>query len=263
MLFRPTLDLFSPLTISLGPFYLERLLEMFLTKAGINGVTRMNPIDRYEKYISYLKSNVRKSTRKQYTLIQFYLGHFYQLLAKEAETKDYRLHCLEKALCHYQNYLDLPPIFNESAFYAHWQCGVLLEELGYPWEMAQSILLKASHTEPMRGESLRRIILHYVRVRDWQTAYEHSIVAIEKYFDRNPIANRRWFVDLTAYNWNLLITHMTICFKLGHFGEARAVYDRMISFELEHIQEFSNTDIRHLHALERLFYQPKHVLATA
>lgn len=263
MLFRSKPTLFSSFTIDLGPLYVERVLDGLLTLSGITGVKRMKETERYEKSLLYLKRLIPDCSRNQYTFIQFYLGYYNQQLAKETVVPNHTRHYQEKALCHYQNFLDLPPLADESRFYAQWQSGMLQEELGYPWEMASASLLGACDIDPLRGESLQQIVMHYTQARDWRSAYEYSLQSMEKHFDRNPIAARRWFVNFKAYDWNLLNTHLKICYKLGYSKEAGTVYKRMVDYERKHLAEFANLDIRRIHSLEKLFHRSQPVLATA
>lgn len=257
MLFNRQPKLFSSFTVNLGPLYVERVIDRLLTKEGVSDVVRMTATDRYEHYISYLKDGIAKSTRKQYTLTQLFMGHFYQQQAILSNREESRQHFLEKALCHYQCYLDLPAFPNEGRYYAQWQAGVLQDQLGYPWRLAECALHAATTIDPLRGEAHRYITLHYVRQRDWMTAYRYSQKAIEQFFDHNPIANRYWQVNFEAYNWSLLHTHLSICYKLGSINEAIATYDRMLRYELEHLHEFKNSDIRQIHSLQKIFLQPK------
>lgn len=257
MLFRQQPNAFTSFTVNLGPLYVERVFDRLLTMGGIPNVARMPDADRYSHYLTYLEETVAGSTCKQYPYIQLYTGYFYQQLANQTGMENNRLHFREKALCHYRNYLDLPAIADEGRFYAQWQTGLLQEELGYSWQQAEASLLLAHALDPLRGETVHQIVRHYVQKRQWDIAYQHSFSAVRQYFDHNPIAVRRWFVDFNAYNWNVLHTHLGICYKMGYLGEAKTIYARMLRYELEHLQELNNTEIRHIHSLQRLFHLPK------
>lgn len=257
MLFNQQPKLFTSFTVNLGPLYVERVIDRLLTKQGVPDVVRMTAAKRYEHYIEYLQAGIPKSTRREYSYAQLFMGYFHQQQATLDNKEDSRRNFLEKALFHYQSYLHLPVLPDEGRYYAQWQYGVLQDQLDYPWRLAEPALHAASATDPVRGEAHRHITLHYVRQRDWTTAYRYSQKAIEQYFDHNPIANRRWQVSFEAYNWSLLHTHLSICYKLGHINEAIATYDRMLRYELEHLQEFKNSDIRQIHSLQKIFLQPR------
>jgi hypothetical protein len=253
MLFQSKIDPFSSFTINQGPLYAERVFESLLTKLGATAVGKMNDTHRYERCLGYLKQTIAAQGRNQYAFSQFYMAYFYQRLFQHATNEKERLHFQEKALCHFQCYLDLPAVADESRFYAQWHTGLLLDELGYSWHLAEASLLAASDSDPVRGEALARIVRHHVRNREWRKAYTYSMLSIDTFFDRNPIAIRRWFVDFDAYNWTLLNTHLNICYKLELFKEAKSTYDRMLRYQLEHLHEFKNSDIRLVHSLSKLF----------
>lgn len=223
----------------------------------------MGPAERFERYLDYLRKRTGPSTRDQYIFIQFYKGHFYQQLAGHLASPENIQHFREKALCFYQVYLELSAMKDESRFYAQWQTGVLQYLLHYPWPQVEESLTSACVIDPTRGEASKRLIEYYVRKKEWKRAYNHSSSAIKNHFDKNPAARRSWFVESDAYNWNILNTHLVICYKLGHMHEAQETYGQMAAYKATHPEEFSNFDIRHIHFLEKILYSSKPLLATA
>jgi hypothetical protein len=261
-LIRPKITPFSSLTINLGPLYVERVFDSLLTKQGVENVVRMSAADRFEWYLDYLWKKTGNSNHKQYVFIQFYKGHFYDQLANHTAQEN-ALHFREKALCHYQSYLELGDHPQESKFYAQWQVGLLQDMLKYPWRQVEDALLKACAIDPARGEPYKKLVDHYFRVKEWRTAYSYSSIARNRYFDKNPVATRRWFVDFDAYNWNVVNLHLTICYKLRYLQEASKAYDQLLQYEFRHLDEFKESDLRHIHLLEKIFQTPKRALATA
>lgn len=221
--FRSKIDPFSAFTINLGPLYVERVFDSLLTKEGVKSVVEMNAAERFTLYLDYLKSNIDVHNHTQYAITQFYKGHFYQQLAVHSMANETVRHFQEKALCYYQNYLELAEREDESRFYAQWQMGVLQERLDYPWVQVEESLQRAVAVDLLRGEPTKKIVEHYMGIREWRRAFLHSRISVERYFDRNPIAVRRWFVDLDAYNTTVLSRHQQICLynKITH-GKASA-----------------------------------------
>jgi hypothetical protein len=218
-LFQTKIDPFSSFTINLGPLYVERVFDSLLIRQGVNAVGCMGAAERFEHYLDYLKRKTNPKNHTQYAVTQFYKGHFYQQLANHSIQKDSGQHFREKALCYYQNYLELSARPEESRYYAQWQTGVLQNLLNYSWPLAEDSLVKASAIDGLRGEAMKRIIDHYVRTRNCKRAYPYSSIAINKFVDKNPVANRRWFVEFDAYDWSMLKTHRIICYKLGYITE--------------------------------------------
>jgi tetratricopeptide (TPR) repeat protein len=261
--FRKKLDPFSSFTIKLGPLYVERVFDSLLTLEGVKEVVRMPSRERFEYYLQYLRKKVDLGDPQRYTLIQFYKAHFCQQLAKHCDNAETTIHFLERSLCYYQNYLELTGRRDESTYYAQWQAGLLQDNLHYSWPMVEESLLKACALDPLRGEPLKRLVNHYMRTREWKTAYTYSVIALKDHFDRTPAASRRWFIEFDAYDWNVVHKHLTICYKLGYGDEAAQNYERMLDYEAQHPDEFKTSDIRHIHSLEKIFHRSDRRLATA
>jgi hypothetical protein len=223
-LFQTKIDPFSSFTINLGPLYVERVFDSLLTRQGVNGVGCMNAAERFQRYLDYLKKKTNPNNHTQYTITQFYKGHFYHQLANHSIQKESAQHFREKALCYYQNYLELSARAEESRYYAQWQTGMLQDLLKYPWPLAEDSLVKAGDIDPLRGEAIKKIIDHYIQFKEWKRAYSYSLKAVSKFVDKNPVAHRRWFIDFDAYNWKLLRTHRIICYKLGYLQEKNTVH---------------------------------------
>jgi hypothetical protein len=202
---------FSAFTINLGPLYVERVFDSLLTRKGVEGMVQMNAVGRFTLYLDRLKSNLNVHNHTQYAVTQFYKGHFSQQLSMHSTSQETARHFQEKALCYYQNYLELAEREEESRYYAQWQTGILQDALNYPWPMVEESLLKATAFDPLRGEAVKKIVEHYISSQDWKSAYAHSKTAVEKYLNKNPIAHRRWFVEFDAYNWSVLTRHHKIC----------------------------------------------------
>lgn len=219
ILFQPKIDPFSSYTINLGPLYVERVFDSLLSRQGAKDVFRMGDIERLKNYLEYLQQKNRTNSRIQYTFIQFYKAHFYHQLAIHSSTRKNVQHFGEKALCYYQVYLEISDKIDESKYYAQWQIGMLQDKLKYPWMLVEDALLKASAIDRLRGEPIKRIIEHYILVKQWKMAHHYSEMAIDRFWDKNPVAQRRWFIDFDAYNWNIVRMHRTICNKLGNSTE--------------------------------------------
>lgn len=261
--FRKKINPFCSLTINLGPLYVERVFDSLLTLQGVKETVRMAAAERFERYLDFLREKVNRADHAQYRYIQFYRAHFCQQLAHCSGHSETARHWQEKALCYYQIYLELAVGFDESSYYAQWQSGILQNILHYTWPQVEESLLKALAFDNLRGEPLKMIIDHYIRTRQWRIAYSFSQRALKDYFERNPTVLRSWFIDLDAYNWNVINKHLTICYKLGYLSEAERSYEQMLQYELRHPDEFKPSEIRHIHSLQKIFHANKPTLATA
>jgi hypothetical protein len=231
---------FSEFAISLGPAYIERLFDALLIKSGLIDLRQLPDAARLEKYILLLKNKSPNCSQREYLFIQFYTAHFYHQLSehspKEKDKKEFR----QTALSYYRSYLDLTTGSEESRFYAQWQTGTLQILLCCPWTVAHESFLKANRIDPLRGEPIQNIITHFTMVKDWENAYLYSLFSKCHYFNRNPIAVRRWYVDFDSYNWNVLDNHIRICTHLGLFLEAEHSNKKLLNYVIEKIPEFKN-----------------------
>ena len=210
LLFQSKIDPFSSFTINLGPQYVERVFDSLLTKKNTIATYKMDPATRFGHYLAYLRQIAARVSPKQYPVLQFYNGHFYQQLANHSACRKNTVHFQEKALCYYQAYLERAHPTDESRYYAQWQAGMLQDDLQYPWPLAEKSLLKAADIDPLRGEPIKKIIDHYIQKKEWAKAYSYSSIAMNRFFDKNPIAARRWFIDFDAYNFSVLKKHRFI-----------------------------------------------------
>jgi hypothetical protein len=223
--FRSKIDPFSAFTINLGPLYVERVFDSLLTRNGVKTVIQMNAAERFTLYLDYLKSNINVHNHTQYAVTQFYKGYFCQQLATHCISQETARHFQEKALCYYQNYVELAEREEESRFYSQWQTGMLQDLLGYSWSQIEESLLKAAAIDVLRGEPIKKLIDHAVQLTDWKLAYSYSSRAVGDFYDKSPVAHRRWFVDFDAYNGKLLSTHLLICYKLGYLHDTGETFD--------------------------------------
>jgi hypothetical protein len=213
------IDPYSSFTINLGPLYVERVFDSLLTRQGVKDINRMSDVQRFELYLDYLRCHANPTNIRHFAMTQFYRGHFYLQLAHHTKSPEFVQHYREKALCYYQTYLELKARPDESRYYAQWQVGALQEDLHYSWAEAQEALIRAGSVDQLRGEANKRLIEHYIRCKEWKTAYHFSTIAMVRFLDKNPAAHRRWYVDVDAYNWQVLRVHRVIRYKLGHQQE--------------------------------------------
>jgi len=260
--FQHKLNPFTEFTISLGPAYVERLFDSLLVKGGLDTAEKRNPVDRFKSYIELLNKNAQTKKRKEYTFIQFYIAHFYQQSGKHSTENKEKIQYYENALSHYHSYLELTKGAEESRYYAQWQTGILQDAIHNPWPIVEASLLIANSMDPMRGEAMKKIIHHYRYAREWEAAYLYSSIAKNNFFDRNPIATRRWFIDFDCYNWHVLYTHITICYKLEYFYELEQIYQQLLSYEIKYLSELNNMEVRRIHSLENILHKPKKQIAT-
>ncbi len=248
--FSQKLTPFSSSSINLGPAYIDRLFDVVLAKEGVpvsHVKSRVERLQLYQVYLCQQRTKV-KSEMKPY--LSFYYAYFLQALGNEPG------HLLspsevEEAILNYRWYLKSSLKQEESRFYAQWQIGRLLDQEHSPWILVQKELLLAVRLDNERGESIREIVTHYMSSEDWENAYLFSTYARHHYFDRNPMATRRWHVNIACYNWRALERHLTISRQLHLDREAEQVYQQLIEYFVKYPNELNETEMAWIKSMRR------------
>lgn len=244
---------FTEYTINLGPLYVERLFDSILLKAGVKDIKGDSVTGRMEGYLSILEQRAQKGGARERLFIHFYTAHFSQQAAQHSGDTETLRNYRKQALLHYQAYLKLTNGTDESRYYSQWQMGRIQHSLSYPWPIVKESLLSANVVDPFRGESIQDIIHHYISFEDWRSAYTYSQFAVSRFFNKNPIAKRRWHVSPGCYNGKVLDTHITICKNLGYWQEAERAYRQLLNYVVEHIHEFKIIEKRLLEIVEQVY----------
>lgn len=93
------------------------------------------------------------------------------------------------------------------------------------WEKSKVISLynDAHKNDPMRGESLKHLVLFLQRLGEWETAYIYSKYGL-RYNLRNPYPQRVLFIDNQLYQYQMMEYHSISCFNTGRTEEGSAAY---------------------------------------
>lgn len=137
-------------------------------------------------------------------------------------------HLFRKAIQYYNETACLLEADTESRFFAQWQSGCIMDMLGHPWLEIQEVFLKAYMIDPIRGESIKNIIVHYMKKNDWRQAYIYSNFAKMAFFNRSPAHLRFRFVDHSFYSWEILEIHKQICEKLKREKEVLEIQNELL-----------------------------------
>lgn len=135
---------------------------------------------------------------------------------------------MRKAIRYYDEVAGMADADIESRWFAQFQVGSIMELLGDPWLEVQEAFFKAYVIDPIRGESIKNIILHYLKESDWQQAYLYSSFAKSAFFNRNPAHLRDRFVDQGFYSSGVLEFHREVCEKLGRKQEVESVSKELL-----------------------------------
>jgi len=243
---RNKLDPFTKLTTDLGPIYVDRMFECVSLDRKPRDWRNSHQNEKILLYLAYLEKISKSLNTNQKKFSNFYKGYFYQELTKYQFDSKERQFFMKQAVDHYNLYLDKADVKDQVTYFAQWQVGLLLEKLNYPWVVVQNLLSNACKTDPKRGETVKKLVDHYISVRDWPIAYEHSLLSINCYYANNPIAIRHWYVDPDSYNWKVLDNHAQICLNISNQAEAEDTYVKLLHYVLNKSDEFDDTQIKQI-----------------
>lgn len=151
---------------------------------------------------------------------------------------------LRRSMKYYRERLNRTDGYPEEIYYSQYRIGTIMKVLELPWSETHQELLKAYTIDPLRGESIKTIIDHYLQVGEWHNAYLYSKFAKVNFHGKNPYPKRLLFVDQTLYEWKFLEAHAAACFYSGRMDEAKANYQEILEVLKRKPELFTEQDIQ-------------------
>jgi len=155
---------------------------------------------------------------------------------------------LDKAIHYYEEVVKIGHASPEHQFVSQLELGTIQEELQYPWPEIQQAFLKAYAIDPLRGESIKKIIFHYIQAEEWNLAYVFTRFSRAIFFNRNPYPERGLLVDEAFYNWQVLDLHTAVCLKMGKSQEGKAAYEDLFTTTRQHPDYFKEAEVETIRA---------------
>lgn len=196
---------------------------------------------RYGDVLEEFIDNQDRSSRWVFMTAQSYAAAGYYYEDGEEKKRLFR-----KAIKYYTETAELLDADLESRFFARWQSGCIMDLLGDPWLNIHEVFTKAYMTDPIRGESIKNIIIHYMKKNEWKQAYVYSSFAKGAFFNRSPAHLRFRFVDQAFYNWEILEIHKHICEKLERGTEVLETQKEIIKVAKKNPELFSMQNLEKL-----------------
>lgn len=128
-----------------------------------------------------------------------------------------------KALEWYRKRAEITTGFYEEIYISKLMIAKLAEVLKWPKQDAMSLYNDAHKTDPLRGESLKYLILYLHGQKDWELSYVYSSYAL-RYNLKNPYPNRILFIDYDCYQYQLLELHAISCYYTKRYDEGSKSY---------------------------------------
>jgi glycosyltransferase involved in cell wall biosynthesis len=200
--------------------------------------------DIAEKYASHaykLEAYINKNRQDPRWI--FYTAQSWHDAASIKDNKEENDERLRRSLKYYRERVQRPDGYAEEIYYAQYRIGTIMRILEEPWQMTHMELLKAYQMDPMRGESIKVIIDHYLMMQDWHMAYLYSKFAKTTFHGKNPYPTRLLFVDEATYVWKFAEAHAAASFYTGRMDEAKQTYQEIVNLTKTHPQYFTPDDL--------------------
>lgn len=200
--------------------------------------------DIAEKYASHsykLEAYINKNRQDPRWI--FYTAQSWHDAASIKDNKEENEERLRRSLKYYRERVSRTDGYAEEIYYAQYRIGTIMRIIEEPWHMTHMELLKAYQIDPLRGESIKVIIDHYLQMGDWNMAYLYSKFAKTTFHGKNPYPTRLLFVDEATYVWKFAEAHAAAAFYTGRMDEAKQTYQEIVNLTKTHPQYFSQDDL--------------------
>jgi len=200
--------------------------------------------DIAEKYASHaykLEAYINKNRQDPRWI--FYTAQSWHDAASIKNNKEENDERLRRSLKYYRERVQRPDGYAEEIYYAQYRIGTIMRILEEPWHLTHMELLKAYQMDPLRGESIKVIIDHYLMMQDWHMAYLYSKFAKTTFHGKNPYPTRLLFVDEATYVWKFAESHAAASFYTGRMDEAKQTYQEIVNLTKTNPQYFSVEDL--------------------
>jgi glycosyltransferase involved in cell wall biosynthesis len=184
----------------------------------------------------------------------FYTAQSYHDSACVPNNREENEERLRRSLKYYKERISRPDGYYEEVYYSQLRVGSIMRAMEEPWNLCLSELLKAYSIDPLRGESIKVIIDHYLSLGEWNLAYLYSTFGKRTYHGKNPFPQRLLFIDESLYTWKFLETHSAACFYTNRREEAKQTYLEMVSISREKPHLFTPDDLRKI-SMNSQFFQ--------
>lgn len=200
--------------------------------------------DIAEKYASHsykLEAYINKNRQDPRWI--FYTAQSWHDAASIKDNKEENDERLRRSLKYYRERVSRTDGYAEEIYYAQYRIGTIMRILEDPWHLTMMELLKAYQIDPLRGESIKVIIDHYLQMGEWHMAYLYSKFAKTTFHGKNPYPTRLLFVDEATYVWKFAEAHAAAAFYTGRMDEAKQTYQEIVAITKTHPQYFTPDDL--------------------
>ena len=210
--------------------------------------------DIAEKYASHsykLEAYINKNRQDPRWI--FYTAQSWHDAASIKDNKEENEERLRRSLKYYRERVSRTDGYAEEIYYAQYRIGTIMRIIEEPWHLTHMELLKAYQIDPLRGESIKVIIDHYLQMGEWNMAYLYSKFAKTTFHGKNPYPTRLLFVDEATYVWKFAEAHAAAAFYTGRMDEAKQTYQEIVNLTKTHPQFFGPDDLNKINMNGQFF----------
>jgi len=228
------------------------LLDGLTVRVQMDGGSWKEDIsEKYKSHAHSLEKYIDKD-RKDPRWI-FYTAQSYHDSACVKDNKEENDERLRRSIKYYRERISRPDGYHEEIFYSQYRVGTIMRAMEEPWNLTLNELLKAYSFDPLRGESIKAIVDHYLTIGDWNNAYLFSSFGKKNFHGQSPYPKRLLFVDESLYIWKFLEVHSAACFYTGRKDEAKQTFQEMVKISKESPQYFTPGDIQKMNQNSQFF----------
>lgn len=218
------------------------LAENIHVSVSMDGASWLGDIaEKYASHAYKLEAYINKDRQDPRWI--FYTAQSWHDAASIKDNKEENNERLRRSLKYYRERVQRTDGYAEEIYYAQYRIGTIMRILEESWHLTHMELLKAYQIDPMRGESIKVIIDHYMMQQEWHMAYLYSKFAKTTFHGKNPYPTRLLFVDEATYVWRFAEAHAAACYYTGRMDEAKQTYQEIVNITKTHPQYFSPEDL--------------------
>jgi glycosyltransferase involved in cell wall biosynthesis len=215
------------------------------------GSWKGNIPDKYKKHAAILEDYIDNIDRNARWV--FYTAQSYHDSASIPDNRFENEERFRRSLKYYRERVNRFDGYEEERYYSQLRIGSIMRILEEPWSDTLIELMKAYSMDPMRGESIKMIIDHYLNVGEWHLAYLYSKFAKFNFHGKNPYPTRLLFVDEALYQWRILEVHAAACFYTNRKDEAAANFKELQEVMKKSPQLFSPDEMAKISSNAQFF----------
>jgi hypothetical protein len=207
--------------------------------------------EKYKGHAVILEDYINRINRDPRWI--FYTAQSYHDSASVPNNREENEERWRRAMKYYKERVDRLDGYEEERYYSQLRIGSIMKMMEFPWEQTHQSLLKAYSMDPLRAESIKLIVDHYLSIGEWNMAYMYSKFLKVNFFNKNPYPQRLLFIDESLYTWKILESHAAACFYCGKADESKANYQELLLVMKRSPQLFTPEDVQKINANAQFF----------